>query len=94
MPLRKRAHWRIPSTLIDELFAKHRANEGLLDAAHRYRVNARTMRKWFKRAGIATGRGFRIAKEETDRIVACERARPGCRTKRALARATPTAKAA
>lgn len=84
---RKRVHWRIPSTLVDELFAAYAAHRAstitLHDAAARYGVNVHTMRAWLARGGVTYGRGERLDPAAVERVVRENVARPGCRAARA-----------
>lgn len=69
-PTRRRGHWRVPTALIDELFADRDRHEPLDAAAERHAVDPRTLYGWLRAAGVASGRGIRLEAARVDAVVA------------------------
>ena len=72
-PERERFRWRVPSTLIDELFATHAKRESVQQAADRVGVTCFRLSKWLHDAGFDTGHGVFLLPADVDRIVADHR---------------------
>lgn len=87
-PRRRKAHWRIPSHLADELVAAWRA-KGVSVRAHAARLGLGrdTLAGWLRGAGLIgpkqPGVEVTLSSDVVDGVVEARLARPGCRAKRA-----------
>lgn len=86
-PRKGGVHWRVPTILIDELFARRAAardsTESLDDASLRHRIDRRTISGWLAREGITTGYQVRLDPSMVDRVIAARLADPLCKSPRA-----------
>jgi hypothetical protein len=69
-PTRARYRWRIPSAVIDELFAARSGLETVEQAADRHGLHRRTLLGYLAWGGLTFRRGMKLDPREVDRILA------------------------